>query len=84
MASKIVAINNTSYTKLDTGTDTAILAQVLTNATVGFIFSASAPADSAAPHIRLNYDQAVQRNGATGDIYAKSIDAGNVNIGVVE
>ena len=84
MTSKSVTLNQTEYTLLDTTTDAAILSQNRGDTNIQIILSATKPALFALGSILLKVDQALQRNGATGDMWALSLDAGNSRVTVME
>ena len=84
MASKSVTLNRTEYTLLDTTTDAAILSQNRGDTNIQIIMSATKPGLFDLGSVFLKVNQALQRNGATGDMWALSIDAGNSRVTVME
>lgn len=70
MASKSVTLSSSAYTKLDTGSATALLVQNNTTYPVGVIFAASAPALDAGGRFVVQPGQGLARDSMTSDMYA--------------
>jgi hypothetical protein len=79
MASKTVQLNENTFTKLDTGTATAIDAQNVSRVTVFVRFSATEPTKGDGG-FELNPGDAVVRNGHADDMWG--ICEGAVTAGV--
>ncbi len=83
MASKNVKLSTTVYTKLDTGTDTAILCQNVGSSPVRVVFASALPGALETAFFRLNPGQALPRDSMTGNMNAiAELEAGaNVTVG---
>ena len=72
MATKTVTLSSTAYTKLDTGTDTALDMQNVSDSRVRVIFKGSLPGVDDTDFYILKSMEGVSRDGKTGDMYALS------------
>jgi hypothetical protein len=83
MASKSVPLSTTVYTKLDTGTDTAVVAQNRGASNVRIVFSASLPAFDSEADFLLKPGQALARDSMVGNMnaLAETPDGAKVTVG---
>lgn len=83
MASKNVPLSTTVYTKLDTGTDTAVVAQNTGSSVIRIVFSSGLPAFDAENYFRLKPGQALPRDSMTGNMnaMAETLDGAKVTVG---
>ena len=84
MATKSVLVNNTSYTLLDSSTESAVWIQNVSRDEVRIVFSATQPAITATAFGKLFPNQALIREGVTGDMWAISVDSAGSFITVAE
>lgn len=84
MASKNVALSSTAYTKLDTGSASAVLVQNVGDAVVRIIFASSEPAVNDLGYFVLQPGAGVPRDQMTGDMYARAAGAGLARVTVGE
>lgn len=84
MASKSVTLSMTAYTKLDTGTASAILIQNAGDAPVRVVLAASLPAASSAAYFVLQPGDGMPRDQMTGDMYAMADSSGLARVTVGE
>jgi hypothetical protein len=69
MVTKVVELNRDTFTKLDTGTGTAIDMQTIDDSVVTVVFATSQPAPTTRGFIART-ERGVVRNGHTGDMWA--------------
>ena len=84
MASKSVTLSKTEYTKLDTGSSTAILMQNTGDTNVHVVFASSLPAVSVASFFVLPPGGAIIRDQMTGDMYGLAAGNGLARVTVGE
>ena len=70
MATKTVTLSIASYTKLDTGTDTAVSMQNISDRPIRVVLSGSLPPVTATNFFVVDVNEGVSRDGMTGDMYA--------------
>lgn len=70
MATKTVTLSIASYTKLDTGTDTAVSMQNISDRPIRVVLSGSLPPVTATNFFVVDANEGVSRDGMTGDMYA--------------
>lgn len=84
MASKNVALSSTAYTKLDTGSASAVLVQNVGDAVVRVIFAASEPGVNDLGYFVLQPGAGIPRDQMTSDMYARAASAGLARVTVGE
>lgn len=84
MASKHVAPSPTGYTKLDTGSASAILIQNVGGTDIRVIFASSTPAATATGWFLLTPGQAIARDSMTNDAYAMAVTSELARVAVGE
>lgn len=82
MASKTVALNNTTYTKLDTGAASALDVQNVSTVTVKVRFAAAQPSGDVG--FILDPNDIIERGSKTNDMWAICIGAASANVEVGE